>query len=156
MGCAVLVTVVMVVDWNRGDELTRPQLPADSLQPQSDKSDSPAIADPTAYPAFDEAYDAVCQQTITGLDAVLAEDQVGGPDLFATLDAVYQALSQRIAEVYERSDLEEATDPLTLEYAELIADDLQAILDGTEKGFGYLEGDVTLFRSLCADWATPS
>ena len=42
-----------------------------------------------------------------------------------------------------------------LEYAEAIADDLASILDGTDIGFEYLDGDVTIFRSLCDDWFTP-
>ena len=114
------------------------------------------VVDPRTYPAFDEAYDSLCQQTISGLDAVYAAAEVGAPDLIAIIDGQQLALSERIADVYGRPDLWEATDPLVLEYAEAIADDLGAVLDGTEMGFGYLDGDVTLFRSLCADWATPN
>ena len=58
--------------------------------------------------------------------------------------------------IYERPELWDAADPLVLEYAESIAGHLGFILDGTEIGFGDLDGDVTLFRSLCTDWATPT
>ena len=60
------------------------------------------------------------------------------------------------ATVYGREDLWAATDPLVLEYAENIADDLRSILDGTEVDFEYLDGDVDLFRSLCQDWFAPN
>ena len=80
---------------------------------------------------------------------------VGSPDLMATINAQHLALTERIASVYERQDLWGATEPLVLEYAETIADDLASILDGTEVGFDYLDGDVALFRSLCEDWFAP-
>jgi hypothetical protein len=73
----------------------------------------------------------------------------------AIITSEHQALTLRIASVYDREDLWEATDPLVLEFAETIADDLASILDGTDVGLSYLEGDVTLFRSLCEDWVAP-
>lgn len=124
--------------------------------PQFDGAVPPEVPDPRSQPGYDEAYDTVCQQTITGLDAMYASAQVGAPDLIGTINTQHQALSQRLASVYDRADLWDATDPLVLEYAQSIEDHLAAILDGTEIGFGDLDGDVTLFRSLCADWAAES
>jgi hypothetical protein len=113
------------------------------------------VEDPRAEPAFDGAHRLVCSETILGLDSMYAAAAAGTPDLTPTIDAQYQALTQRITSVYDRADLWSATDPLVLEYAEAIADDLASILDGTDEGFGYLDGDVALFRSLCDDWFAP-
>ena len=33
--------------------------------------------------------------------------------------------------------------------------DTAPVLDGTDVGFEYLDGDVILFRSLCEDWFAP-
>lgn len=156
LGCAALVAIVVVSSWNRRDESWMPQLPPGALEPAFDATVPPIVADPRVAPGFDEAYDLVCQQTIAGLDAMYAAAQVGAPDLIATIDAQRQALDQRIAVIYERPELWDAADPLVLEYAESIAGHLGFILDGTEIGFGDLDGDVTLFRSLCTDWATPT
>jgi hypothetical protein len=113
----------------------------------------PVVEDPRTYPAFDEAYATVCGQTIVGLDVILADPDV--VDL-AIISSEYDALLQRIASVYEREDLWAATDPLVLEFAETIADDFAALLDGSETGLSYLAGDVSLFRMLCQDWNAPS
>ena len=113
---------------------------------------TPPVEDPRSHPAFDEAYSVVCEQTLTGLDRIHV---AAGPDLMATVEAEHQALTQRIDGVYGREDLWAATDPLVLEFAENIADDLSSIIDGTDTDFEYLDGDVVLFRSLCQDWFAP-
>ena len=127
-----------------------------SIDQQQEPGDSvPSIEDPRANPAFDEAYAMACDQTILGLDAVYAAAAAAAPDLVATIDVHYQALIQRIASIHNRADLWSATDPLVLEFAETIADDLASILDGTEVGYDQLDGDIALFRSLCQDWFAP-
>ena len=112
----------------------------------------PSLEDPRSHPSFDEAYSVVCEQTLTGLDRIRV---TAGPDLMATVEAEYQGLTQRIATVYDREDLWDATDPLVLEFAENIGDDLRSIVDGTDTDFEYLDGDVDLFRPLCQDWLAP-
>jgi hypothetical protein len=109
--------------------------------------------DPRSHPSFEEAYSTVCEQTLAGLDRVRA---AAGPDMMATISAEHLALTERIDSVHGREDLWAATDPLVLEYAEHVADDLAGILDGSETDFEYLNGDVDLLRSLCQDWYAPN
>lgn len=149
----MLVAVVLGSTWsNRNDR----QVAKPPFAVEQDVGDAvgPLVEDPRMHPGFDQAYAIVCEQTLAGLDTMRAATAVGAPDL-TIIDSQYQALRQRIDAVYARTDLWVATDPLVLEYAESIAEDLASILDGTDAGFEYLDGDVTLFRSLCEDWFAP-
>jgi hypothetical protein len=153
IGCVVALALVVV--GTRYMIRTEPEraVPPSAEPMEVGDSNFPLVEDPRDNPAFDEAYATVCGQTLIGLDAILAAQ--GLPDLVATITSEHQALTQRLTSVYSREDLWSATDPLVLEYAEAVADDLASILDGTDVGLAYLEGDVTLFRSLCDDWFTP-
>jgi hypothetical protein len=124
-------------------------------QQQESDDGVPFVEDPRANPAFEEAYALACEQTILGLDAVYAAAGAGVQELLAAIDFQHQALTQRIASISDRADLWEATDPLVLEFAQTIADDLASILDSSDVGLEYLDGDVALFRSLCQDWYAP-
>ena len=153
IGClAVLAAVVIGARLgNRTDQ--QPAVPPLAEPMEVGDPIVPVVEDPRTNPAFDEAYATVCAQTTVGLDLILADP--GVVDL-AIITSEHEALTQRIASVYEREDLWNATDPLVLEFAETIADDLAEILDGTETGLSYLAGDVTLFRMLCQDWNAPA
>jgi hypothetical protein len=149
-----LVAVVLASTWsNRNDG--RVSTPPFAVEQEVGDAIDPPVEDPRVYPGFDEAYETVCEQTIVGLDTLYTAAAIGAPELVIMIDSQYQALTQRIDTVYARTDLWDATDPLVLEYAESIAEDLASILDGTDTGFDYLDGDVTLFRSLCEDWFAP-
>jgi hypothetical protein len=149
-----LVAVVLASTWsNRNDG--RVSTPPFAVEQEVGDAIDPPVEDPRVYPGFDEAYETVCEQTIVGLDTLYTAAAIGAPELVIMIDSQYQALTQRIDTVYARTDLWDATDPLVLEYAESIAEDLASILDGTDTGFDYLDADVTLFRSLCEDWFAP-
>ena len=150
---ATLVAVVFGNSWVERND--RPPSKPPFAQEQELGAFIPPVEDPRIHPGFDEAYDTVCGQTIVGLEALYRSAAAGTPNLTDSVDGQYRALTQRIENVYNRDDLWQATDPLVLEYAEAIADDLASILDGTDIGFEYLDGDVTIFRSLCDDWFTP-
>ena len=155
IGCALtLVAVVLASTWSDRND-GRVSRPPFAVEQEIGDVLNPPVEDPRTYPGFDEAYATVCEQTVAGLDAMYAAAAVGAADLMATIDGQHQALTQRIETVYARTDLWDATDPLVLEYAESIAEDLASILDGSDTGFEYLDGDVSLFRSLCEDWFTP-
>ena len=155
VGCVLaLVAVVLASRWSDRND-ARVSTPPFAVEQEIGDAIDPPVEDPRTHPGFDEAYGTVCEQTVAGLDAMYAAAAAGAPDLMATIDGQYQALTQRIETVYARTDLWDATDPLVLEYAESIVDDLASILDGTDTGFEYLDGDVTLFRSLCDDWFAP-
>lgn len=131
-----------------------PTVPPSALPMDLGDPAVPLVEDPRSHPGFDEAYNTVCDQTLTGLRAIFGAD--GGPDLVEIVTNEHQALVLRLESVYARDDLWSATDPLVLEYAEAIADDLASILDGSDVGLSYLDGDVTLLRSLCDDWFAPA
>ena len=153
IGCvAALAAIVLGTRYvDRGGE--EPVVPPLAVPMEIGDPVAPLVEDPRNHPAFDEAYATVCDQTLTALTAILAAGDVA--DLVAIITSEHEALTLRIASVHEREDLWQATDPLALEFAETIADDLASILDGTDVGLAYLEGDVMLFRSLCEDWAAP-
>ena len=153
VGCAAAMVLLGVVWWNSDDG--RAPAPPFAVEQEVGDAIGPLVEDPRSYPGFDEAYATVCEQTVAELDALYAAAGGGAPDLIATIESHRLALSQRIDTVYARPDLWDATDPLVLEYAENIAEDLASILDGTDVGFEYLDGDVVLFRSLCEDWFAP-
>jgi hypothetical protein len=154
IGCVAALAAAVVVGARLGNRTeSQPSVPPLAEPMEVGDPIVPVVEDPRSFPAFDEAYSTVCGQTIVGLDLILADP--GVVDL-AIISSEHEALVQRIANVYEREDLWSATDPLVLEFAETIADDLAAILDGTETGLSYLAGDVTLFRMLCQDWNAPA
>ena len=150
----VAVLAAVVIGARLGNRTDQPPAAPPVAEPM-DVGDPvvPVVEDPRTNPAFEEAYATVCAQTTVGLDLILANP--GVVDL-AIIASEHAALTQRIASVYAREDLRSATDPLVLEFAETIADDLAAILDGTETGLSPLAGDVTLFRMLCQDWNAPT
>ncbi len=147
-----LVAVVLGARYINRDE-PQPVVPPLAVPMESGEPSVPLVEDPRSHPAFDEAYNTVCAQTLLGLDVVIASGETA--DLVPLVTNEQQLLESRIASVYDREDLWEATDPLVLEFAETIADDLASIVDGTDVGLSYLQGDVTLFRSLCDDWFAP-
>jgi hypothetical protein len=155
IACAVLAGVVLIGAWANRDDDWLPSVPPGARAQTFDDAVPSEVVDPRSYPAFAEAYDLVCLQTLAGIDALYAAAAVGAPDLMTSIDAQQQTLAQRIDQVASRTDLWDATDPLVLEYAESISEDLTAVIDGTDIGFEYLDGDVVLFRSLCSDWAEP-
>jgi len=155
VGCAAaLIAVALGNAWSTNDEEQASKPPL-AVEEEIGDAIGPLVEDPRIHPGFDEAYATVCEQTVIGLDTLYAAAAVGAPDLVAQIDSQYQALTQRLDTVYARADLWDATDPLVLEYAETVAEDLASILDGTDVGFEYLDGDVILFRSLCDDWFAP-
>jgi hypothetical protein len=149
-----LVVVLGIVAWG-GWQLARSDDRRQTTPPGAeDYTDTgiPVVENPRSYPGFAEAYALICEQTLAGVERIHMATE---PDLLATIGAEHLALMQRIEAVYRREDLWAATEPLVLEYAETIADDLSFVLDGSEVDMAYLDGDANTFRSLCQDWFAP-
>jgi hypothetical protein len=110
---------------------------------------APVIPDTRSSPAFEEAYDMVCRQT---LDAA-ARVSAGGADLVAVAGVELQTLRERLAAVEGRPDLWDAADPLVVEHAAMVGDDLQAIVDGVDTDTAVFMGTVAVLGPLCEDWS---
>jgi hypothetical protein len=137
---------VVGIQWSRA---RAPELPSPPSVLAGSDSD-PVIEDPRELPAFDEAFDMVCQQTLTAVDRINA----AGPDLMAVAEVEGGSLGERLAAVDASPELFTAADLLSLEHAWRVTADVQAIGEG-EAELTVLAGSANLLRSRCQDWQMP-